>query len=430
MKKAFTWFVLVLICIVLSGFFAHAEYEHLRQSNRELSDISDWNDLLKQVYSANTGDALRSKHSSLLITALDKEGSEHLVYLDRNIKLIEKDSALFSGYRVNNYILKDDGSFCRFISFDDEGDRWQVLSPDILLETVANLESVGETLVLTVTAVKDWDSEYYTTDADIRTILTIDARTLEIISVKETALFQDGKEEIYRATTIEYGANRPDCDVYPSLSSLLFEHLYNKEAFQSVTMRTVSYIFDADTAYERQVSYSVPVGDGIVLRSMIVNGTEYYIDENRSIPDNEYKDNDAVYYLTDEQTRTIDMRAEMGEEQPIETASFRITSDYDVMYFFPERYRSYLSADIYLNDSKPIKTLDELKAAGLELYLVFADAGKKPFRDGTYNHMFAELSKNDKLILFDFGTVNTLGGDIMVLVDATNGKVICYSLGE
>ena len=100
---------------------------------------------------------------------------------EENIKLIEKDPALFSGYRVNNYILKDDGSFCRFISFDDEGDRWQVLSPDILLETVANLESVGETLVLTVTAVKDWDSEYYTTDADIRTILTIDARTLEIL---------------------------------------------------------------------------------------------------------------------------------------------------------------------------------------------------------------------------------------------------------
>ena len=81
-------------------------------------------------------------------------------------------------------------------------------------------------------------------------------------------------------------------------------------------------------------------------------------------------------------------------------------------------------------------TTDEKRAERLR-DLFYNDGSMYPddvyieeFRDGTYNHMFAELSKNDKLILFDFGTVNTLGGDIMVLVDATNGKVICYSLGE
>ncbi len=422
MRRTIALILVFFLLTALSGTACTA------QDTETVCENRDYDSLLLRVYKANTGAAIREKYSSRKMDVCEGSNS-HTIYLHDN-RLIDVNPA-YNGVRVKSnswdYIVGEDGHFARYILFEAGSDPWQLLDPEILTEEVVGVELKGSNLVITTAKAEPFDPERYIRNCEKRTIITVDAKTLEILSLKKLALLPDGGQDVYCTVAIENNAECP----FDRTRIQLMEHLSSSQ--RSERNRSVTFIIEPGMPSEYSISYSLVKGDDIVVGSYMINGVEYTVDEQRSTPSDKDRSNDAVYYLTAYSSYRRDCISDpTGFESPvIERIHYFLWWQMDFSDTHDDRYRINIGENKYLNDGRPLRTVDELTNAGEELYGLLADAGIKLFQLQKYKDMTVWLSKKDGYVLYDYNYgANTLGGDISVLVDTTNGKILGCWPGE
>ena len=227
---------------------------------------ADTENILAQIYAANTGYALRENHTSRKITS-----GNVTVYMDM-LHEVTDDPDYYPGIRVRSgeydYVALTDGGFQRFISLDPEYDTWQFFNEDLFQSRLISVEEQEDTITVTV---ENWD--------ETQTII-VDADTLELLE------YSSGE---YTAK-VEYDVDM----ICPDVVEAIEDHLYAEE---DVPVRTTTMIFDDGTPYNRTFIFETPVGDGCLLAGLVESNIPYEFDMERSTPTNEARDNNAVYYF-------------------------------------------------------------------------------------------------------------------------------------
>ncbi len=96
-----------------------------------------------------------------------------------------------------------------------------------------------------------------------------------------------------------------------------------------------------------------------------------------------------------------------------------------------ESYRIDLGGTLFLNDTAPIVTMEEVQSVAEELHEVLMTAGVNGIRNGKLNYLIVIRSLRDSQIMYLFTPgENTFGGAIEVLVNASNGEILGCWPGE
>ena len=254
--------------------------------------------LMQRIYAANRTEALKLRHAAMKTHMSGAGGIDYEVYWDSDYQIESNPSVQgYYGIRVTcgryDYIVQEDGEFRRCVSLDTWMDQYQLFNEDILLEEVLSTEEADGALVVTTAAETDEAAEYY---AGVRSIsiageekiYAVDPETMELLSWRWEAVFPDGTREVYREITVEHEAERPHQDAIDAIEARLAE---------APEMRTTTFVYDEGTPTARTYVFTSPVGELIHLWGFDQFGIHYEIDPDRSIPTNEARDNDAVYYL-------------------------------------------------------------------------------------------------------------------------------------
>ena len=404
MKKTMSLFLVIALCF---GFA-------LAYTENESPILAD--DLLMRVYRANLGAVLREKYASRLLSI--REGDNvHTLYLEGD-RLIDI-NPLWGGVRVKtgnwDYVVGDDGQYDRFVTFEAEDDPWQLLGQSILTEKVLGAEENGSTILITTMRIEPFDRAHYVRDCEIHTDVTVDAETLEIMSLEKTALLPGGEQDVFYSAQIE---NDAACPIDAARMRIqLYDHLWHQDS------RTVSFVFNRDYGNEYRMSFVMPKGDDVIVGSYMMGGMEYLVDEEQSVYSSEDRSNDAVYYLSADLSIRRDCATDPTgcEPQVIEKIDYCLDWQQD----FHERNVIDIGEDRFLNGSMPLKTIEEFTQAGYELYAKLTDAGIYQFEKQLYKYMAIWLSRSDGYVLYMFNyDDHTLGGDIAVWVDAVSGEVL------
>ena len=407
MKKTICLILIIVLCVGCA--LAHAQNESLSRAD----------DLLLQVYRANLGAALREKYTSRLISIREGDNA-HTIYLEAD-RLIDF-NPLWGGVRLKwgnwDYVVGDDGRYYRYVTFEAESDPWQLLDQSILTEKVLSAEESGSTLIITTVRVEAFDRTHYVRNCEIQTDITIDAKTLEIVSLKKTALLPDGVQDVFYEAQIENNAACPIDDSRMRLQ--IMDHIDHTLREGS---RTVSFVIGWDYGAEYRISCVLPKGDDVIVGSYSIGGMEYIVDDQQSIYSNEDRRNDAVYYLSANLSVRRDCTADPTGSEPLVIEKIHYVLDWQ--YDFHERNVIDIGEDRFLNGSMPLRTIEELTEAGYELYEKLTDAGIYQFEERLYKYMAIWLSRSDGYVLYIFNyNDHTLGGDIAVWVDTANGEVL------
>ena len=411
-KPVYVFLAMLILC--LGGVYVHAE---------GAASSADYDGLLMRVYRANSVAVLSGKYAGRKIDICEGE-NRHIVYLEGEV--CYDVNPLYGGVRITrgslDYVIGDDGFYYRFITLDAQPNPWQLIEPELLTEEILGVDQDGAALTITTVKVEPFDRSYFVRNCEVYTEIKVDAETLELTAIRKWMLLPDGEAAIRYTACVENGAECP-----PEVSGMrfrLYEHLWRRET------RTVSFIFGWDYDNEYRISYVVPIGDGFLVDSYRINGVEYTVDETRSTPDKGDRNSDTIFYLSDSlMIRDYTVDSTGIENSKIEKIDFLIFWQTDFSH--DDRWRIDIGKDKYLNASRPLRTMDALAAAGEELYEMLAEWGMNDFQTGKYKCMSIWLSQMDGYVLYDFyDNDTTLGGDIAVLVDRTNGEILGCWPGE
>ena len=253
---------------------------------------------MQRIYAANRTEAWKLRHTSTQTHMVGVNDIDYTVYWDGEYQIEVNPSEYgYYGIRVTcdryDYIAREDGGFRRFVSLDTQADMYQIFDVDILQEEVLSAEESDGALVVTTAAGSGEVSEYYAQTRNVsqvqeERVYTLDPDTMEMRSFRREAVFPDGSREVYREITVEHDVDRPHLQAVEAIEA----HLSTPGQ-----MRTTTFIYDEGTACARTYIFPTQVGDQIYLWGFDQYGIRYVIDPERSIPANEARDNDAVYYL-------------------------------------------------------------------------------------------------------------------------------------
>ena len=273
MKQAISLVLILMLCVVLPGF-------------------ADTDDLQRRVFIANSAEALRAAHESYVIHIVEKDQPVETDYVDHDFA-ISYNSNYYYGVRVRtseyDYVALDEGGFKRFITIEQENDPWQFYVEGMLEMELVSAEEEGDTLVMTLRYPGNTWADFYPEAVESKEVHVLDAKSLELKSLRALAVMPGGSEEPVYDMTLEYDVER----IYPEVIEAIEKHLYEEEH----DTRTTTFIFDDGLPCQRTYIFETPVGDGCLSAEFEENGVQYAFDPERGEPSNEALDNDAVYYM-------------------------------------------------------------------------------------------------------------------------------------
>lgn len=245
------------------------------------SEDPDTRTVMQQIVNANRTGSILQQHSSLLITVAYGNGeAEETLYADGEIAFT---SYVEEGYE-NHYMITRDDKAVEYFQEDGVygtnlyvGAGWEldfswiedlvVHEATTLRETVTGTRRDGDKLIVTTElAEENLDPELYPEYQSIRLEYQLDAETMLVHSILQTASCHDGAEETV-LIEVQHDASRP----------AMAEELYAR-AFQTEGLRTVNVVVAAGTGEEASYATSVPRGGDRIALYLPDEHAELYSD--------------------------------------------------------------------------------------------------------------------------------------------------------
>jgi len=236
---------------------------------------------MQDIVAANRTAAILGQHSSVLITVAYGDGAaEETIYVDAEIAFTSYQE---TGYEQDYMITRDDQAV-EYFQEDGVygtnlyvGQGWELDSSWIedlvvheattLRETVTGTRKDGDKLIVTTElAEENLDPELYPEYQSIRLEYQLDAETMLVHSILQTASCHDGAEETV-LIEVQHDASRP----------AMAEELYAR-AFQTEGLRTVTVVVAAGTGEEASYAASVPRGGDRIALYLTDEHAELYSD--------------------------------------------------------------------------------------------------------------------------------------------------------
>lgn len=257
--------------------------------------------LMGTIYTMSHPDTIMKNHKSFVCK--EAESDLHAVYYQDADTFINDFRADKDYIRIHTRefdgCLFGDGSYNRWVGFEEEPGGWKGLPLDALSEKVQSVEEKDGIMTVTTTPTEEKRQEIiedeYADQKDkdkiqFTIVYRLAADTLELQSRTYYDTMPDGKEIEAAKIEVSYDVESP----FEKEVNQVKEHLKNV----GKDRRTTTLIFDPDTSLECSYAYQTAIGDACNLPEDIVkNGIHYQIDRERTIPTNEAKDNDATIYL-------------------------------------------------------------------------------------------------------------------------------------
>ena len=210
------------------------------------------------------------------------------------------DFSSYPGLRVRtsdyDYMELTASGFERFLTLTAEPDPWEYYDEELRYVAFISAEEAGDTIVVTNRALENYATQFCPEAVDTKTVIVVDADTLELQTLMTVAILPDGSEQTCYEMTQEWDVE----PFHPEVIEAIEKHLYEEEH----ETRTTTLIFDDDKPCKRSITYETPMGDGCRIDKYVGQGWEYEVDFERGVPSTKARDNDAVYYL---------VRVESGE---------------------------------------------------------------------------------------------------------------------
>ena len=270
-------------------------------SRSDEKTIESPDNLMGTIYTMADPDTIMENHKSFVCK--ETESDLHGVYYqdaDTYINDFRKDKNYIRIHTKEfDGLLFNDGSYNRWVGFEEKPGAWKGLPLDALSEKVQSVEEKDGTMTVTTIPTEKKRHEIiedeYADQKDkekiqFKIVYLVAAETMELQSRTYYDTMPDGK--VIEAAKIEISYDVPS--PFGKEVNTVKEHLKNA----GKDRRTTTLIFDPDTRSECSYIYRTAIGDACNLPEDIVkNGIHYQIDRERTIPTNEAKDNDATIYL-------------------------------------------------------------------------------------------------------------------------------------
>ena len=265
------------LCLGMTACNAKQETESQQQTQTtQAMEKEELQITIEQMIEANSTEKLLSHHHSVYedsITMKRYVESELRYYIeDGNKEEIQTPDTVYGLY---------DGQYWGQIMpggvWNDESDYYAYLgvNPDLtILEKIKKIEDNGDTLMIytvlpsdSLSDVKDSLEIDYKDGDFIECTYKLDVETLELLETKSVQCHTDGTKDEPLITTITYDTLRPKGAL------ALLERLSNPE-----NLRTITMIFNPDTAEERTEKISVPKGEGVRVSNVEDKAAVFYKD--------------------------------------------------------------------------------------------------------------------------------------------------------
>ena len=252
-------------------------------------------EIFELIRENNTSEKLKETYKSIYVK--DKRNKEvYSVYdtQDRKVYSFYDDKDQVKSVRIEErdfaYCLNEDSSFSQLINMKEEADIWEKIASLVAKMELQSIEKTDAFYILKARVAKEDLNGYLDDVSDISSVdldLLVDKNHFTVTSFQNETLNYTNKEKVeLPELEIIYNAK----EVENESEKILIDHMKKISEY-----RTCTVITDLKEGGQSSVTYNVASGDhsGVLLPEGL------HINAKKSQTDNETKENDVTYYVSD-----------------------------------------------------------------------------------------------------------------------------------